>query len=173
MNQQAMQTALRRAEHVFSKRPDTARTKITAKATVREGMRCEFSEDAWTFVADMPEPLGGTATGPTPGTLARAALGTCLAIGYAMRAAYLGVPIRGIEVELRADADARGLFCGQAEVPEYRDLAYIVTLDSDAPEGDLLRVLEEADERSPYLQIFKKSQTLHRETRLLRTAAAA
>jgi uncharacterized OsmC-like protein len=173
MNQLAMQTALRRAEHVFSKRPDMAQVKIVAKASVREGMRCEFSEDAWNFVADMPEPLGGTATGPTPSTLARAALSTCLAIGYSMRAAYLGVPIRAIEVELRADADIRGMFCGQAEVPNYRELSYIVTLDSDAPEGDLLRVLDEADERSPYLQIFKKTQTLHREIRLVRTAAAA
>ena len=173
MNQQAMQTALRRAEHVFSKRPAMAQETKISKATVRDGMRCEFSEDDWTFVADMPEPLGGTGTGPTPSTFARAALSTCLAIGYSMRAAYLGVPIRGVEVELRADTDVRGLFCGQAEVPNYSDLAYIVTVDSDAPEGELLRMLDEADERSPYLQLFRKSQSLSREVRVLRTAAAA
>jgi uncharacterized OsmC-like protein len=173
MNQQAMQSALRRAEHVFSKRPDAAQEKKISKATVRDGMRCEFSEDDWTFVADMPEPLGGTGTGPTPSTLARAALSTCLAIGYSMRAAYLGVPIRGVAVELRADADVRGLFCGQAAVPNYKSLAYFVTIDSDAPEGDLLRVLDEADERSPYLQLFRKSQSLSREVRAVRTAAAA
>lgn len=173
MNQQAMQSTLQRTEHVFSKRPQAAQMKKIAKATVRDGTRCEFSEDNWTFVADMSERLGGTATAPSPGTFVRAALTTCLAISYSIRAAYLGVPIRGVEVELRADMDGRGLFCGQAEVPVYSDLTYIVTIDSDAPEGDLLRVLDEADERSPYLQLFKKPQSLRREIHLVRTAVAA
>jgi len=173
MNQQAMQVALQRAEHVFSKHPATAQMSTIARATVRDGMRCEFSEDDWTFVADMPEPIGGTASGPTPSTFVRAALSTCLAIGYSMRAAYLGVPIRGVEVELRAEADIRGLFCGQAEVPNYRSHAYLVTFDSDAPESDLQRVIDEADARSPDLQLFRKAQSLSREMRVLRTTAVA
>lgn len=173
MNPQAIQSALQRAEHVFSKRPEAARAKKVARATVTDGLRCEFSEDTWTLVADMPAPLGGTDTGPTPGTFMRAALSTCLAIGYSMRAAFLGVPIRGVEVELQADSDVRGLFCGQAQAPIYSDLAYVVTIDSDAPEADLLRVLDEADERSPYLQLFKRPQTLRREMHITRKAAAA
>jgi len=173
MNQQAMQSALRRAEHVFSKRPDVAQVITTSTATVRDGMRCEFSEDDWTFAADMPEPIGGTGTAPTPSTFARVALCTCLAIGYSMRAAYLGIPIRGVEVELRAESDVRGLFSGQAEVPNYSALGYVVTFDSDAPESDLQRVLDEADERSPDLQLFRTPQNLSREMRVVRTAAAA
>jgi uncharacterized OsmC-like protein len=173
MNQQAMQSALRRAEHVFSKRPEVAQIATISKACVRDDMRCEFSEDHWTFVADMPEPLGGTGTGPSPSTLARAALCTCLAIGYSMRAACLGVPIRGVEVELRADSDLRSLYCGRTELPDYSALAFVVTLDSDAPESDLQRMLDEADERSPILRLFKASQRLHREVRVVRAAAAA
>lgn len=173
MNQQTMQSALQRAEHIFSKRPEAAQMSKISRASVGDGMRCEFREDEWTFIADMPEPIGGTASGPTPSTFARAALSSCLAIGYAMRAAYLGVPIRGVEVELRADVDIRGLFCGQAEVPNHAALAYLVTFDSDAPESDLQRVLDEADERSPDLQLFKKPQSLSREMRVTRTAAAA
>lgn len=173
MNQQILQSALQRAAHVFSKRPETAKMQKIAKASIKDGTRCEFSEDQWTLVADMPEPLGGTGTGPTPGTFARAALSTCLAIGYSMRAAYLGVPIRGVEVELRADSDVRGIFCGQAEAPIYSNLTFTVTLDSDAPESDLVRVLDEADERSPYLQLFRTPQTVKREMRLVRSAVAA
>ena len=173
MNQQTMQSALQRAEHVFSRHPEAARMTTLARASVRDGMRCEFSEDEWTLIADMPEPIGGTASGPTPSTLARAALSTCLAIGYAMRAAYLGIPIRGVEVELHAEADIRGLFCGQAEVPNYRALAYVVIFDSDAPASDLQRVVDEADERSADLQLFKKAQHLSSEMRILPTAAVA
>ena len=173
MNPQAIQSALQRAEHVFSKRPEAAQAKKIARATVTDGLRCEFKEDNWTLVADMPEALGGSGSGPTPGTFARAALSTCLAIGYAMRAAFLGVPIRSLEVELRADADVRGIFCGQQEAPIYSDLAYVVTIDSDASEADLLRVLDEADERSPYLQLFKRPQSLRREMRIAQKTAAA
>jgi hypothetical protein len=78
-----------------------------------------------------------------------------------------------VEVEVHAESDNRGLFCGQAEVPNYSSLAYIVIFDSDAPDSDLQRVADEADERSPYLQVFRKSLTLHREIRLVRSAAAA
>ena len=119
MDQEKMRAAMQRADRTFSKRPEAAQMKKIAKAIVREGARCEFSEDGWDFVADMPEALGGTATGPGPGTFARAALSTCLAIGYSMRFAYLGVPLRSVEVELRADQDHRGLFCGQAQVGEF------------------------------------------------------
>ena len=173
MNQRTLQSALQRAEHIFSKHPEAAQMSTIARASVRDGTRCEFSEEEWRFVADMPKPIGGNASGPTPSTLARAALSTCLAIGYAMRAAYLGVPIRGIEVELRADVDIRGLFSGQAEVPNYGALAYLVTFDSDASESDLQRVLDEADERSPELQLFTNPPRLSREMRVVPTAAVA
>ena len=43
--------------------------------------------------ADMPKGAGGAASAPTPGVYGRAALGSCLAMGYTMYAAELGVPI--------------------------------------------------------------------------------
>ncbi len=58
-------------------------------------------------------------------------------------------------------------------MPNYRSLAYLVTFDSDAPESDLQRVIDEADERSPDLQLFRKAQSLSREMRVLRPAAVA
>jgi uncharacterized OsmC-like protein len=173
MEQQAMKSALQRTEHVFSKRPEVARSTKVSKASVRQGLRCEFTEDQWKLAADMPSAIGGTDTGPTPGTLIRAALTSCLAIGYSMRAALLGVPIRGIEVELHADSDLRGIFCGQAAAPIYSDLAFVVVVDSDAPESDVLRVLDEADERSPYLNLFRKAQPVRREVRIQRATATA
>lgn len=173
MDQEKMRAALQRVDKAFAKRPEAARTKKVARAIVREGTRCEYSDDEWSYVADMPETLGGTAAGPTPGTFARAALSTCLAIGYSMRAAYLGVPLRSVEVELHAEVDNRGIFCGQAQAPIYSSLTYIVTVDSDAPEADIQRVLDEADERSPYLVLFRTPQVLRREMHLVRGEALA
>ena len=173
MSQSILQTALQRAAHVFSKRPETAQMQKTSTARVTGGTRCEFMEDEWRYVADMPQALGGTAEGPTPGTLIRAGLATCLSIGYSMRAAYLGIPVRSVVVELHTSVDNRGIFCGQAEVPIYGDIAYVVTIESDAPQADILRLLDEADERSPYLNLFRRPQSLRREIRQVRTTAVA
>ena len=172
MSQPALQSALQRAEHVFTKRPEAAQMHKVSTATVRAGTRCEFAEDEWRYISDMPEGLGGTATGPTPGTLIRAGLVTCLAIGYSVRAAYLGIPVRHIAVELHTEADLRGLFCGQAEVPVYSSIRYTVTIDSDASDADIERLINEGDARSPYLNLFRTAQTVQREVTLRRTAPA-
>jgi uncharacterized OsmC-like protein len=169
MDQERLHMALARAEHAFAKRPNLARQDIVTMATVGEGTLCEVAENAWKFVIDMPQTLGGTDKGPTPGTYVRSGLAACLAIGYSMRAALLGVPIRRVQVELQADTDLRGIFCGMSTVPGYNGITYVVTVESDAPEADITRVLDESDERSPYVDVFRRPQSLRRETKILRS----
>jgi uncharacterized OsmC-like protein len=169
MDQEKLQAALTRAENAFNKRPSLAKQDTVTAATVREGTLCEVVENGWKFVADMPETLGGTAKGPTPGTYVRSGLAACLAIGYSMRAAVLGVPIRRVQVELQADIDLRGIFCGIATVPTYNGITYIVTVESDAPEADVQRVLDESDARSPYVDVFRRPQSLRRESKIVRS----
>jgi uncharacterized OsmC-like protein len=169
MDQENLRAALTRAEYAFAKRPSLAKQDTVTAATVREGTLCEVAEDGWKFVVDMPQTLGGTAKGPTPGTYVRSGLAACLAIGYSMRAALLGVPIRRVQVEVQADIDLRGIFCGIATVPAYNGIAYVVTVESDAPEADILRVLDESDARSPYVDVFRRPQSLRRESKIVRS----
>ncbi len=168
MSQEALQAALQRAEGAFAKRPALAKKETVTTATVQAGTLCEAAEGDFKFVVDMPENLGGTAKGPGPGTYVRSGLAACLAIGYSMRAAHLGIPVRGVRVELRSEQDFRGIFCGMASVPSYNSIVYAVTVESDAPEADVLRVLDEADARSPYLEVFRNPQPLRRETKIVR-----
>ncbi|HUJ85679.1 MAG TPA: OsmC family protein [Burkholderiales bacterium] len=169
MDQEKLQAALARAENAFAKRPSVAKLDKITTATVSDGTLCEVVENDWKFVVDMPETLGGGAKGPTPGTYVRSGLAACLAIGYSHRAAFLGVPIRRVRVELHADVDLRGIFCGMATVPAYNGIIYVVTVESDAPEADIMRVLDEADARSPYVDVFRRPQSLRRETKILRS----
>ena len=120
------------------------------------------------MTADMPEQAGGNAAGPTPGVFGRAALGSCLAIGYMMRAAAKNIPVTGIEVEIQADYDDGALFGTTAGVPPgYLEIRYVVTIDSEAPENTLMELLDEADKHSPYLDVFKRSQTCLREVKII------
>jgi hypothetical protein len=85
-----------------------------------------------------------------------------------MRAATMGIPITTLEVEIQADYDDGALFGTAPGVPPgYLEIRYSVTLESTAPEDDILRMLDEADRHSPYLDVFRRGQTCRREVRFI------
>lgn len=168
-DQEKIKTAFSRVSKTLSQRPAFGLGTGTSKATIKNGLTCEIREGDWTLTADMPEQAGGNATAPTPGVYGRAALGSCLAIGYMMRASTMGVSINGIEVEIQADFDDGALF-GTAAVgipPGYLEIRYSVTIDSDAPEEDIVKMLDEADKHSPYLDVFSRGQKCKRQVNII------
>jgi len=93
-------------------------------------------------------------------------------MGYATHAACLGIPVDSIEVEVEADFDARGYY-GLAEVvPGYLEVRILVSIQSPAPREAILRLLDEAEARSPYWDVFARAQTLHRQVNLVQEAQA-
>jgi uncharacterized OsmC-like protein len=163
-----IRSAFHRVATALAQRPAFGHGTGISKATIRDGLTCEIREGNWTFIADMPEQAGGNAVGPTPGVFGRAALGSCLAIGYMMRAATMNIPISRLEVEVQADYDDGALFGTVAGVPPgYLDIRYIVTIDSDAPEKQIMQMLDEADQHSPYLDVFTRAQRCHREVKII------
>jgi uncharacterized OsmC-like protein len=161
-----IKTAFGRISEAMSRRPALGRGTGVSKIRVTSGLRCEIQEGPWRLTADMPEQAGGSGSAPTPGVLGRAALGSCLAIAYMMYAAKLGVPIAGLEVEIQADYDDGALFGVSAGPAGYSEVRYIVTVESDAPEADILRVLDESDAHDPYLDVFRRAQPCRREVRI-------
>ncbi len=161
-----IKNAFERTVKALSLRPSLGLGTGKSKARISNGLTCEIEEGPWRLVADMPEQVGGNAAGPTPGVYGRAALGSCLAIGYMMQAAKLSVPISSLEVEVHADYDDGALFGVTAVPPGYLEVRYVVTIESDAPHADILRVLDEGDARSPYLDVFARSQKCVREVKI-------
>ena len=74
-------SALERLEAVVRKKPEFARDANRSVTTIVEGLRCQSDEGDWHMQSDMPTAIGGEGSGPTPGMLGRAALGSCLAMG--------------------------------------------------------------------------------------------
>ena len=115
----------------------------------------------------MTPKFGGTGNGPNPGVLGRAALASCLAIGYGMWAARLGVLIDALEVEVQADYDtSANLGLADDVRPGYGAIRCVVTVSSTSPQADVMRVLDTADRLSPYRDIFSNGVPLTREVRL-------
>ena len=53
-----------------------------------------------------------------------------------------------------------------ADVPAgYSQMRYIVSVESDAPEADVLAVLDEADAHSPYRDNYTRAVDVRREVR--------
>jgi len=162
-----IKTALERSIKALTLKPTLGLGTGKSKTRVKNGLTCEIQEGNWKFVTDMPESVGGNAEGPTPGVLGRAALGSCLAIGYMMKASLLNIPITNLEVEVQADYDDGALLGTSNVAPGYLEVRYTITIESDAPEEDILRMIEDADQHSPYLDVFSRGQKCKREVHIV------
>ncbi|MCF6304768.1 MAG: OsmC family protein [Rhodobacteraceae bacterium] len=97
---------------------DALSTSPPITAVMESGLRCRATgEDGQSVVTDMPKAVGGGATAPSPGWLARAALATCDATRIALRAAELGISLDTLEVAADSVDDDRGLFGIDKSVP--------------------------------------------------------
>lgn len=157
-----------RVSGALAKRPSLGLGTGISKVTIQNGLTCEIREGNWTMIADMPEQAGGNAAGPAPGVFGRAALGSCLAIGYMMRASKMDIPIAKLEVEIQTDYDDGALFGTSSSIipPGYLEVRYLVTIDSDAPKEEIIRMLDDADKHSPYLDVFSRAQGCCREVNI-------
>lgn len=156
-------TAVARLEQAVSRRPDIGVTTHRAVTVAAEGLRCTTEEGPWTIPADLPEALGGSRSAPTPGTLVRAAVGSCMAMSYRLRAARHGIELRSVRVTVEADAALVGmLLCDADEPPGFSEVRYHVEVESDAPAADVRRVLDEGDRLSPLLDVLARANVVRR-----------
>jgi uncharacterized OsmC-like protein len=167
MDNEEIRTILERKVKAVTLRPSVGQN--TARTTVRlkPGLECEVTEGPWSLTVAMSEKSGGTGAGPNPGVIGRGALGSCLALGYAMWAARLGVRIDALEVEVEADYDSRGELGVADDVPPgYTQVRYLVTVASPASEEDVRRVIDTADRYSPYRDVFARAHDVRRQLRI-------
>ena len=146
----------------------TARTKVT----LRDGLTCDVEDGAWKLTVDASQKSGGDGRAPDPGVYGRTALGSCLAIGYGMWAAKLGVAFTSLQVEVQADYDGGGMYAVTDAPPGYRQIRVIVTVESEAPEADVRKVVAEADAHSPYFDNFARALDVRREVKFVNLKSA-
>ncbi len=153
----------KRLEDIVKTRPNFGKDTDVCVARLTDGLACVTTEKSWTIESDMPEVAGGADTGPTPGVLMRAALASCLAIGYKTRACRLGVQLTSVTVTVSSDSALVGHLDLDSDVrPGYSEARYHVEIESSATESEIDRVINEADQLSPILDAFANSNTTRR-----------
>jgi uncharacterized OsmC-like protein len=162
-----IKTKFERNARALALRPGVGRGTAVTTVRLSDGLACEIEEGPWRFASDMSRKAGGDDSAPNPGIIGRAALGTCLATSYALWAATMGVEFDRLEVEVQADYDTRGMYGVGDAPPGYIQIRYVVTVESDAPESEVMRVLDQSDACCDYLAVFRDPQDVRREVRIL------
>lgn len=130
--------------------PGVAATEWKARVDWKGGFRSEASVREFAPLAsDEPGALGGTDTGPNPVEQVLAALGNCLAVGYAANATAAGITLHDMSIELCGNLDLHtflGLRDGNAG---YENISVKVNIDSDASPEALQALHEKVVGTSP------------------------
>lgn len=89
------------------------------------------------WLGDEPEDIGGANTGPNPGRLLLAALGTCTAVTLTMYARRKQWPLTGVKVELAYNPNGK---------PESgTDIRRVVAVEGELDEAQRQRLLQIAN----------------------------
>lgn len=168
-NEETLKRSFYRNRKALTLKPSIGQYTTVTKISLRNGTTCKVEHGDWKFICDVGTEQGGNNAGPGPSVLQRAALGSCLAIGYSTWAAVLGIPIKSLNIEVEADVDARGQFDIGDTPPGYKNLRYRVLIDSPASQKNILHMLDKADASSPVLDDFLRPLKVSREVQITKT----
>lgn len=139
---------------------DERRAATTWRASVHwtGGFRSSASVRSFEPIhSDEPPALGGTDSAPNPVEQLLAALGHCLAVGYAANASARGIELRDLRLDVEGDLDLHtflGLRDGNAG---FGDIRVNVHLDADAPDDAIAELHEKVTSTSPVGHTFTRA----------------
>jgi uncharacterized OsmC-like protein len=151
VNAAGLKDLYERKRRAMQRRPSFGRTTAQARGSVRDLLTCDVEEGPWRTRVDQSLEDGGAGSAPHSGQIMRASLVACLAIGYRMWGARLGVAIDAVDVDVVCESDARGQLGIDGVPVGWQRIVMDVSIASRAPEADVRRVVETADRLSPML----------------------
>ncbi len=108
----------------FKEKPETARVAPVVKATTKDNFALVESGN-FTFLVDLPEPLGGRNKAPNPTQLILGALAGCAgAFIKDTLAPLIEVSVDAVEVEVRCQADLGGLLGIENVQPDLQNISH-------------------------------------------------
>src|SRR3990172_8544109 len=152
---------------MVTKQPEVARATFYADTTWRGGVNNEATIQAFSMDGakndttrrepfrvggDHPPELLGTDKGPTSVELLLAALGHCLASGWATYGAAMGVSIERLRVEVEGDIDLQGMLAlpePGAVPPGFQEIRATYYVNSGAPKEQLEQLAKMSEDLSP------------------------
>ena len=163
-----MKESFERSKRALELRPATGLKTAVCTARITDGYTCLVEEGRWRMVADLHEKVGGNGLGPDSSTMGRAALASCAAIGYVQWAAVMGIQLFGVEVVVETDHDYGGYYETNDAPAGPIAVRTFVSIESDAPEEQIIALVDKADHHSPLHSIWERPLELKREIEIKR-----
>lgn len=143
--------------NAIEEQPEVANTVWKASVDWNGGFRSESRiRDFGPVASDEPPALGGGDTAPNPVEQLLAALGNCLAVGYAANATAAGIQLNELRIDLDGDLDLRtflGLADGHAG---FQAITARVTIGADAPADEVEALHRKVVSTSPVGHTLQK-----------------
>lgn len=153
--------ALARSTKAVTMRPSVGQYTHKNSAVIDSGTRCRVREKHLDMIVDVPPSIGGGGEGPTPGTLMRSALTSCIAIGVKLWAARADMHIDYVDVQLEADVDARGEMGVDDDIaPGFLDMRLTISVRSDAPAKEVEALIERSLKYSALFDVISNEQKI-------------
>ena len=142
----------------IKQRPSAALTTYSAEVRWTGAFRSEAKIRSFAPVtSDEPAGIGGTNRAPNPVEQLLAALGNCLAVGYAANASVAGITIRELRIDLDGDIDLHA-FLGLAEGHAgFSAIRVAVHLETDADDAAVAELHQKVAATSPVGQTLSKA----------------
>jgi uncharacterized OsmC-like protein len=161
--------AIERVSDVFRKKPAAALNTKRASGRIEHGLICHARQDGYAATMDMPEPIGGDGSAPSPGFHIRVGLVGCIAIGIKLTAAREGVDIDAIDVDVEMDFDDAAMIGVSDNTAAPLETRITIAVESKAPWEEVNAMVGRALERDPYFIAFRDAQPL--KTKVVQAAA--
>jgi uncharacterized OsmC-like protein len=130
--------------------PAKAATRWRASVTWRGGFRSEAAvRDFEPIASDEPTGLGGTDTAPNPVEQVLAALGSCLAVGYAANATARGIVLDSLRIDVSGPVDLHSFLGLRPGHAGFDRIDAVVHLSSPASSEDIDALHEHVLSTSP------------------------
>jgi uncharacterized OsmC-like protein len=139
-------------------RPAAAHPTFSAEVRWTGAYRSEAAVRTFAPIAsDEPRGMGGTNSAPNPVEQLLAALGNCLAVGYALNASVAGITIRALRIVVDGDLDLHPLLGLADGHPGFSAIRVTVHLDTDAGEDAVAELHAKVAATSPVGQTLSQA----------------
>ena len=141
--------------------PKKAQVKFIANTMWVNGACSKTKIRNFEIDCDEPPALLGTNTAPNPVETILAALGSCLAVGFAYSAATRGINLESLEISSEGELDLRGFLGISDDVrPGYQSIRVTCRIKSDTSKEKLSELYEHVLKTSPVRDIVQNLEPL-------------
>jgi uncharacterized OsmC-like protein len=139
--------------------PDKARGKPVVNGR-SDNAQAVLEAGSFSWRADLPPPVGGSGTAPTPTALLLSALAGCAVVFIVdTLAPQLGVRVNAVHAVAQCEADSRGLLGMPDAAPDLQEMQLTIEIHSDESEAQVNELYRVWLERCPiYLALIKPLQ---------------